>query len=179
MADETPVNGDEAAGKRPMLWIALTAVFAIAAIGLGIWGISKKNDLDDAKDKLAKQEQQAGQTESADVALDDAEKARYRAVRRRLISARHQERDLNAQISTEHSQLDQAKTNLANANTVAERREAELNVLRQQRELAAACARGAVASYDDLIDATTASVGAHEAIKTLQGLQSDCDDVTA
>jgi hypothetical protein len=177
--DPPPVNGDGTAGKRPTLWIALTVVFALAAVALGIWGITKKNDLDDTKDKLAKQEQTASQTESTDVALDDAEKARYRAVRRRLIAARHEERDLNAQVHTERADYDQAKTDLANANTVAERREAELNLLRQRHELAAACARGAVASYTDLVDATTATAGAKKAIGTLEGLQSDCDDVIA
>src|SRR3954471_2418542 len=158
MADETPGMGDDVAppgddrpaadrdmaAKRPTVWIVLTIVFGVAAIGLAIWGFSKKSDLDDTKDKLAKQEQTASQTESADVALDDAEKARYRAVRRRLIAARHEERDLNASIHTERADYDQAKTDLANADTVAERREAELNVLRQRHELAAACARGAV-----------------------------------
>jgi chromosome segregation ATPase len=179
MADETPGTVDDTGTGRPTVWIALTILFALAAIGLAIWGFSKKSDLDDTKDKLAQQEQQAGQTESADVALDDAEKARYRAVRRRLIAARHQERDLNAQVHTERAQYDQAKTDLANANTEEERQQAQLNVLTQRHELAAACARGAVASYDDLIEATTASAGAKKAIGTLQGLQSDCDDVIA
>jgi len=186
MGDETPDAGDRRPGdgdgtgaKRPTLWIVLTAVFAVAAIALAIWGISKKNDLDDTKDKLAKQEQTASQTESKDVALDDAEKARYRAVRRRLIAARHEERDLNAQVHTERTQYDQAKTDLANADTEEERQKAQLNLLTQRHELAAACARGAVAGYTDLVDATTATAGAKKAIGTLEGLQSDCDDVIA
>src|SRR3954465_559765 len=63
MADETPGTVDDTGTGRPTVWIALTILFALAAIGLAIWGFSKKSDLDDTKDKLAQQEQQAGQTE--------------------------------------------------------------------------------------------------------------------
>jgi chromosome segregation ATPase len=176
----------ETPAARPTLWIVIAAVCALAAIGLGIWAITTKSDLDDANAKLDKQQQQlqaqeasAATTESSERAFGAAEKARYRRVRRGLIRANREESDLNARIGTERAQLRQAQAELASANTVAERRQAQLNVLREQHDVAAACARGAVASINDMVDASTATAGARAALKKLESLQPDCQDALA
>ena len=43
---------------RPTVWIAIAAVCALAAIGLGIWAFTTKSDLDDANATIDSQEQQ-------------------------------------------------------------------------------------------------------------------------
>ena len=35
--------------RRPTVWIVLTCVFALAAVGLGIWAINAQSDADSAK----------------------------------------------------------------------------------------------------------------------------------
>jgi chromosome segregation ATPase len=174
----------ETPGARPTFWIAMAVICAVAAVGLGVWAVTTKSDLDDANDKLDKQEQQlaaqektAATTEASERAFGADEVARYRRVRRRLIRAQREEGDLNARIKTERAQLRQAQTELANADTVDERREAELKVLREQHDVAAACARGAVASINDIVDATTATAGARAALKKLESMSPDCQDV--
>ena len=42
--------------KRPVGWIVLSCVLALAAIGLGVWAIGAQSDADDAQAKLAAQE---------------------------------------------------------------------------------------------------------------------------
>ena len=48
----------QAQGRPPTVWIVLTAVFALAAIGLGIWAFTTKSDLDDANATIDQQDQQ-------------------------------------------------------------------------------------------------------------------------
>src|SRR5689334_12362416 len=45
--------------RKPTIWIVLTCLFAVAAVGLGIWAINAKSDADDAKADLAAQQQAA------------------------------------------------------------------------------------------------------------------------
>ncbi len=168
--------------SRPTLWIGIAVVCALAAIGLGIWAFSTKSDLDDANAKIDKLEQQstsqeaaAASTEANDLAKDVAEKARYRRVRRSLISTRRQKENLHRRIQIESGQLSEARTQLANANTVAERRRAQLNVAQQERDVAAACARNSVAAMADFFDASSATVGARAAVKKLQTAQPLCE----
>ena len=44
--------------RRPTLWIGLTVLCALAAVGLGIWAFSAQSDADDAEAKLSAQQQQ-------------------------------------------------------------------------------------------------------------------------
>jgi hypothetical protein len=48
-AGSIPRLNSQAQGRRATVWIVLTAVFALAAIGLGIWAFTTKSDLDDAE----------------------------------------------------------------------------------------------------------------------------------
>ena len=48
--------------RRPVGWIVLSCVLALAAIGLGVWAIGAQSDADDAQAKLAAQAKAANAT---------------------------------------------------------------------------------------------------------------------
>jgi cell division protein FtsL len=161
-------------GGRPTLWIALTAIFALAAIGFAVWAFTTKSDLDDAEATIARQEQQATRTEQAERAFGERAERAYRRVRRRLLRARGEERNLHATINKETGELRQAQREVTNAQSDAERDAAELKHARARTEVAAACARGTVDAIDKFFDAESAKAGANRAMRELERLQSSC-----
>jgi cell division protein FtsL len=168
-------------GGRPTVWIALTAVFALAAIGFAIWAFTTKSDLDDAEatidqqnQQLASAERRASRREQAERAFGERAERAYRRVRRRLLRARGEERNLHATINKETGELRQAQREVANAQSDAERDAAELKHARARTEVAAACARGTVDAIDKFFDAESATAGANRAMRELERLQSSC-----
>lgn len=87
--------------------------------------------------------------------------------------------ELAADISRETGQLDEAREEVANATGADERRAAELRQSREETDVAAACARGALSSIDRFFDATDADAGANAAVARLQDLQDECQDAVS
>jgi hypothetical protein len=177
---------DGTSAQRPTLWIVIAAVCALAAIGLGIWAVTTKSDLDEANDKVAALERQAAATAARQrainraaaarqQAIDRAAAVRYQRLRRSLIAARHEERNLNNRVRVEAAELQEARRAEANAISQVEREAATLRVARQEREVSAACARASIAAFKDLFDASNATAGAHAAINKLQQSQPLCE----
>jgi hypothetical protein len=171
----------ETQGRSPTLWIVLTAVFALAAIGLGIWAFTTKSDLDDAEATIERQERQlaserqsATREEAAERAFGERAESAYRRVRRRLLRARGEEGNLRATIQKESGELDQARQEVASAQSDSEREAARLKQERERTDVAAACARGTVDAIDQFFDATSARAGANRAMRELERLQSSC-----
>jgi hypothetical protein len=169
-------------GGRPTLWIALTAIFALAAIGFAIWAFTTKSDLDDAEatidrqqQQLASLEQRASRREAAERAFGERAVRAYRRVRRRLLRARGEERRLHATINREAGELKQARQELDNAQSDAQREAAELRHARERGEVAAACARGTVDAINEFFDAASARAGANRAMRQLERLQNQCE----
>jgi hypothetical protein len=63
-ADPQPPTTDT---KRPTGWIVATAVLALVAIGLAIWGITTKSDLDQANEQIGALNQEVQQADARDV----------------------------------------------------------------------------------------------------------------
>jgi hypothetical protein len=162
--------------------MVLTAVFALAAIGLGIWAFTTKSDLDDANATIDKQKQQLASAQAGAARQERAERAfgeravrAYRRVRRRLLRARGQERNLEGKINQEVAQLKQAQSDVASARTDTEKEAAQLKAAQERGDLAGACARGAVAAVSEFFDAESARVGANRAVHKLEAIQDECD----
>jgi hypothetical protein len=169
---------------RPTLWIALSAILALAAIVLGIWALNTKSDLDDANEKVENAERRntaeravATRIERSERLYGKRQERAYRRVRRQLVGAQAEAEGLHKAVNKEAKQLKAARRATANAEGEAEKREAELNEARQEADLAAACARGATDALNRFFQAATAQQGARKAVKQLQRQQSKCREV--
>ena len=171
-------------GSQPTGWIALAAVLALAAIGLGIWAFTTRSDLDDAeatierqRRQIASEEQRAVRTQEALRRVGRREERAYRRVRRRLIGERARAADLRRRVEREAGQLTQARQEVASAQTATERRNAQLREARKERDLAAACTREALDSIGRFFEAASARAGARRAVAQLEHLRSRCEAV--
>ena len=175
--------------SRPGLWMAIAGVCAVAAVGLGVWAFTLKSDLDDAEATIARQTQQlassrqrieaqrqdAAKTEASEKAFGERAVARYRRVRAHLLKEEQSEANLAQQVKTEAAQLQQARSQTASADTAEERAAAQLRQARRESRLAAACARGSVAAFNEFFNASDADAGANAALRKLEQLQDDCE----
>jgi hypothetical protein len=175
--------------RSPTVWIALTVVFALAAVGLGIWAFATKSDLDDAEAtieqqrrqlasgqrRLEAQERRSTRQEQAERAFGERAINAYRRIRRRLLRARGQERGLRATIDKEVGELDQARREVADAQSANTRETARLKEARERTDVAAACARGTIDAIDEFFNAESAEAGANRAMRELERLRPRCE----
>jgi cell division protein FtsL len=176
-------------GKSPTVWMVLTAVFALAAVGLGIWAITTNSDLDDAEATIEQQRRQLASgerrletEERRSARVEQAERAfgrravrAYRRVRRRLVRARGEERELRVTIDKEAGELNQARREVANAESAEAREAASLQHARERADVAAACARGTLDAIDEFFNAASAEAGANRAMRELERLRPRCE----
>jgi hypothetical protein len=176
-----PDRPDDGTRKRLNIAIGVAALCAAAAIGLGIWGFAKQSDLDDAnatiarqKTELAQQRATAADTLAGEQKFGQQVAAQYRATRRKLLRSDKTTAQLRAEVSTQQAQYVRAQQNVANAKTAAGRVQAQLDAARQQQDLTAACARGALDSLDLFFKAASAKSGAKQAVAQLKALDNQC-----
>jgi hypothetical protein len=169
--------------RPPWLWIGLTALFAVLALALGLWGLSKKNDADDAKaaqqqsaQRLAAARHGAQQTEGRQRAVDAATRRAYRRIRARFVSERTRAGDFDRDIAVQRGQLAQARQQVASATTADDKATAQLKAAQQQADVAGACARGALGSIDRFFEALDLDKAAKRAVAALRKLQRECQD---
>jgi len=168
--------------KHPTIWIALTALFALAAIGLGIWAFTTKSDLDKEKDKVAEQQKQlsstGGQLTTAR-SVDKATLAKARRTHRRLSRSLKAEdvkaKDLAREAARRENAVKQADANAARANSAEEQTQAELRQARAKQAASQTCAKGAAGALDDLLSASSPKAGAKGATAHLSSVQSACN----
>ena len=171
----------QAQGRPPTVWIVLTAVFALAAIGLGVWAFTTKSDLDDAEAtidqqerQLAAEQQKASRQEAAEKAFGARAEAAYRRVRRRLLRARGEESNLRGTVEKEAGEYEQAQQEVAAADSQDEKEAARLKAAREKTDVAGACARGTVDAINQFFDAASARAGADKAMRELEKIQTQC-----
>jgi hypothetical protein len=166
---------------RPTVWIAIAAVCALAAIGLGIWAFTTKSDLDDANATIDSQEQQLAsgrQTARAEEqrlsAFGRRERLAYRRVRRGLIREDASAAELQKRIKDEAAQLQQLRTDVANAQGTENKDNARLKQEQSKARLATACSASSVDALQRFLDASTTQQGARKAVAQLESTQQEC-----
>jgi hypothetical protein len=169
--------------RPPWLWIGLTALFAVLALALGLWGLSKKNDADDAKaaqqqsaSRLAAARRGALRNEGRQQVVEARTRLAYRQVRARFVSERTRAGDFDRDIAVQRDQLAQARQQVANATTADDKATAQLRTAREQADLAGACARGALNAIDRFFEALDLDKAAKRAVASLRKLQGECQD---
>ena len=166
---------------RPTVWIAIAAVSALAAIGLGIWAFTTKSDLDDAnatidrqKEQLAAGRQTAQAQEQRLAAFGRRERLAYSRVRRRLIREDVTAAELQKRIKDEAAQLQQLRTDVANAQGTENKDNARLKQEQSRARLATACSASSVDALQRFLDASTTQQGARKAVAQLESTQQEC-----
>ena len=172
---------DSQQGGRPTVWIVATALFAIAAIGFAVWGFTTNSDLDDAnatidkqKTQLAAQQGEAVQTERRLRAFGERERAAFRRVRRRFIREEAAAGRLKQTIQKEATELQNARSQTAAAQSQDEKDKAALTQAQQAEQLSSACVQGAVSALDKFFNASSAKKGANAAVAELESIQDQC-----
>ena len=87
-----PPSAGQAPGSapdgKPTVWIVIAAIAVLVAIGLGVWALTTKSDLDSANETIKKQKAAiavASGKEQAAVVVEDTEIKDYARIRRRLV----------------------------------------------------------------------------------------------
>ncbi len=168
-------------GARPTAWIVIAVICALAAIGLGIWAFTTKSDLDDANATIAKQKKALASSQQAATAEEQQlssfgrrERAAYRRVRRGLIRENAKAAGLQKRIKDEAAQLQQARTDVANAQGQSEKEGALLKQAQSKARLATACSASSIDALNRFFDATTTRQGARAAVAQLESTQQEC-----
>ncbi len=183
------VSASSARDSRTTTWMVITGLLALVVIGLAIWAFTTKSDLDDAnasidnanatiakkKREQANEAQTAQQEEARLRAIGRRERAAFRRVKRRFIREQAAEGRLKATITQEASQVEQARSETAAAQSQDQKDKAALKQAREESQLAAACVQGTVTAIDRFFNATTAREGANAAVAELQSIQDQCN----
>jgi hypothetical protein len=167
--------------RRPTVWIVLTCVFAVAAVGLGIWALSAKSDADDANAKLSAQQNAATATPTATPTAAATETATAAPVDPELQGAVDEAQEAVGGVTESADELkndlDQAAANVDEAQGKTEeaggaldKLQAQVDAFKAQAELTKTCLRGSLGALEQAFSAG----GAEAAVEQLKTLAGQC-----
>jgi hypothetical protein len=166
--------------RRPTVWIVLTCVFALAAVGLGIWAINAQSDADDAKADLAAQAQAASEatpaptpTEAPPAAtVDPADQQAFDDATAQLGQVSDDVAQIQSELETAAANADAARQKAEDATGAVDKLRAEAESFKAQAELTSTCLKGTLGA---LKQAYT-SGGVEAATEQLKALAGECRD---
>lgn len=170
--------------RRPTLWIVLTCVFALGAIGLGIWAMSAQSDADDAKAALAAAEQAESEATPAPApteapapapTVDPATQQSYEDAKAELGTVSEDVAQIQSELETAAANAEQARQKAADATGAAEKLRAEADSFKAQAELTKTCLKGTLGALDQAYQ----SGGLEAATEQLKALAGQCKNATA
>jgi chromosome segregation ATPase len=173
--------------RRPTVWIVLTCLLAVAAVGLGIWAVNAQSDADDAQAKLNAQEAAAKAatpaptaTEAAATAapaptVDPATQQQYEDAKNALGDVSDSADALKAQLDQAAAKLQESKQKAADASGALDKLKADAEAFKAQAELTKTCLRGSL----DALDQAFNSGGLSAAAEQLKALAGQCRDATS
>ena len=174
--------------KRPVVWIVITGIAVVAAIGLGIWALKVHSDLEATQSDLAAQQaateaaqaQVTAQNEAAQAAAAELEK--INADNGVYVVSDEDVAQAESDVAAAQKELDEANAAAEEANSAVaaaqdeatklraqlEQARAERDVARAERQEARVCARGSLG--------VISSIGKSEAEATqeLETVSSAC-----
>jgi septal ring factor EnvC (AmiA/AmiB activator) len=151
---------DEHTNTKPTLWIVLAGVLALAAVGLAIWAMTLKSDLNDAEDTVDQQ--------SAQIAAQEQEVAEAKDAGAELVD------DAKQAFADVSAQLDKAGDAAADAEGQANEVSAELEELEASANAAKGCAQSVIGAFGQVFDAPTVQEGVDQAVAQLEQIESPC-----
>jgi chromosome segregation ATPase len=168
-------------------WVVATIVFALAAIGLGIWAFTLQSDNDDKDAQIASQQQQLQQQQDAAGQIGDAASGVAGEIQQSLDDLGQQIEQIEgaAAESQEESQaaIDQAEQAAAEASdrvdaaeNEADKAQAQVDEAEARAQAIGACARGYLSAIAGVFDAESISAGIDEAKTKFETLSGSCAD---
>jgi len=163
--------------RRPTVWIVLTCVFALAAVGLGIWAINAQSDADDAKADLAAQAQAASETTpeptpTAAPTVDPAAQQAFDDATAQLGQVSDDVAQIQSELETAAANADAARQKAEDATGAVDKLRAEAESFKAQAALTSTCLKGTLGA---LKQAYT-SGGVEAATEQLKALAGQCRD---
>jgi chromosome segregation ATPase len=166
-------------------WIIATVVLVLAVVGLGVYALSLRSDIDDKDAQIASQQQQLEEQEGVADDVQDAAAGLAEDAQQALgeLGDRIDEIESQAAASQEETQAaiesaeqaaaagkaraDSAQDDVAEANARADEAQA-------QSDAVAACARGYLSAIGGVFDASSLSAGVTEAMGDIEELNASC-----
>lgn len=172
-------NADQA--KKTRIWMIAAIVLGLIAIGLGIWAITTNSDLDSANAKIKTQQtaianatKDVKSEESTAGKIEAAELAEYKRTRHVLNKSKKTVAQQQQNIAKQKQDVVQAQSQLDNATTENQKLQAEVNLTKQQLQVAQACQSGTISAIDSVFSAPTAKAGIARLNNDLADLSKDC-----
>jgi hypothetical protein len=160
--------------KRPILWMVISGIAVLAAIGLGVWAVTVHSDLQDQKAATqAAEAQAAAQAEAAAAAAAEVEK--INASNEVLVVSNEDVAAAQAAVDEANAAAAEASNAVSAAQDEASKLRAELDQARAERDLARAerqqarvCARGSLGVISAL------GKSEEQATQEMQTVSSSC-----
>jgi DNA repair exonuclease SbcCD ATPase subunit len=167
-------------------WIVATVVLGLAAIGLGVWALSLRSDVEDKDAQIAAQQQQLDEEQDvAGQARDAASRfaADAQQALRELGDELEQVGDAAAATREETQQAieraeqagAEASDRVDEAGDEVERARAEADEAAARAEAAGACARGYISAIAGAVDAESIDAGVEQAREDIEALSGSCE----
>jgi cytoskeletal protein RodZ len=177
--------------RSPWMWVSI--VLAVVAIGLLVWAVTTKSDLDNANADNAALQAQNEQGKETGTAAVTAVKSAYDDVTQQLgattedLTATEQDlKDAEQQAAKAQDdanaakqQAADAKDESAKANAQADEAQAELDAAQSKARIAADCAKAYVTAIGGLFGGGDVSAAADKVKQDVQGITADCKTALA
>jgi uncharacterized membrane-anchored protein YhcB (DUF1043 family) len=202
ITDPTPSSSGTSTNQksRRSAWMWVSVVLAVVAVGLLIWGLTTKSDLDDTQSQLTSANQQvqqlktdAEQNKGVAGTIVEVAKGAYNQLAQQLgatsedlaatqqdLSTAQQEATKAEQAATEAKQaVDQASSAADKAKAKAGDLQAQANAAKAKGTVAANCARASVAAIGQLFEGESVQAQAQAVRQQLQTIGADCKSALA
>jgi chromosome segregation ATPase len=168
-------------------WIIATAVLVVAVIGLGVYAVSLRSDVDDKDAQIASQQQQLEEQQGVADDVQDAAAGLAEDAQQALgeLGDRIDEIESQAAASQEETQaaIESAEQAAAEAEARAEGAQDDVEEANAradeavaQADAAAACARGYLSAIAGAFDASSVSEGVSQAVGDIEALNASCSE---
>jgi len=168
-------------------WVVATIVFALAAVGLGVWAFTLQSDNDDKDAKIASQQQQLEQQQDAAGQVREAASGVAGDLQQSLAELGQQIDQIEGAAAETQEQtqaaIDQAEQAAAEASdrvdaaeNEADKAQAQADEAEAQAQAIGACARGYLSAIAGAFDAESISAGIDSAKSEFQSLSGSCAD---
>ena len=177
-AGTPPAAGENAPRKRPWGWIAVAGVLAAGLVGVGIYSINTKSDLDDANARVASQQKQIAsqqkeldEAQAAGAGAVAAAKAAFAKLSAQLGAAQQDATQTSEQAAAKLSQAEQAA---ADAKGTADEVQKNAVAAQVKAEAAATCAQSFLSAFSEVFSGSTLKAGVEATVAELKKLQPQC-----
>jgi F-type H+-transporting ATPase subunit b len=176
--------GEPAPKKHRNPWIWVSAVLALAAVGLLIWGVATRADLNSSEDDVSdlqtqvsneSAESEAAKGVAADLEQDlGATNEDLAATEQELTQAEQSQSKAEDDAATAKKDAAQAQNATEKAEADAKQAKAEADAAQSKTEIAGACARAYVSAFGLLFEGESVKSQAEVVRKELQSISAQC-----